>query len=116
MGAPMHMTRANVSASRTEAAWALVALGLILVLTLGWWALALWPLPDNSPEWLLRTREICFGNPADGLPLPGGWILLLGQPIGMFAVLFTVWGGAVRKGLNQLRESRGGRILIAGVS
>ncbi|HEX9892737.1 MAG TPA: SCO family protein [Gemmatimonadales bacterium] len=90
----------------------LLALLTILVVTAGWWALALWPLPSTAPEWLLRTREICFGSAPDGLPLPGGWILLVGEPIGMLLVLFTVWGGAVHQGLRRLLATWAGRLAV----
>ena len=34
---------------------ALMAMGAVLLVTIGWWALALWPVEGN-PEWLDRTR------------------------------------------------------------
>ena len=37
--------------------WAtLVALAAILVITLLWWGLALWPLPADAPPWIARAR------------------------------------------------------------
>jgi hypothetical protein len=55
---------------------ALLALGAILVITASWWAMALWPVAASAPEWFLRTREVCFGATATGLPNAGGWLLL----------------------------------------
>jgi protein SCO1/2 len=95
-----------------EERWALVTLGAILGITVAWWALALWPLPDTAPRWLARTREVCFGNSSRGLPPPGGWILLVSQPVGMLAVLLTVWGGALRSGLAAMARGWTGRLVV----
>jgi hypothetical protein len=62
---------------------AVSALVAIVAVTAAWWALALWPVGGSAPDWLLRTREVCFGATADTLPDAGGWILLVGQPAGM---------------------------------
>ena len=73
---------------------ALAAMGLVSV---AWWALALWPASAATPEWLLRTREVCFGASRDTLPNAGGWILLIGEPItanlliGLVAVFAGIW-------------------------
>lgn len=90
---------------------ALVALGLI---TASWWALALWPLPSDAPAWLARTRAVCFGALPDTLPDAGGWILLIGQPIGMLMILWTVWGEEVRQGIRALASRVVGRVALAG--
>lgn len=95
------------------AAWGLAALAGILVITAGWWALALWPLPEETPEWLVRARAACFGRTISGLPNGGGWMLLVGQPLGMLIVLFAVWGGAVTRGLEALRVRRFGQVVLA---
>lgn len=74
--------------------WAsLVALGAILLITLGWWALALWPLPDAAPAALLRARIICFGTADNGLPSSIGWMMLIGEPIMITLLLVSVAGG-----------------------
>jgi len=72
-------------------AW-LVALGGI---TVAWWALALWPVRD-APYWLERTRFVCFGVRATGMPDAGGWIGLIGGPLGMLAILLAGWGRDLR--------------------
>ncbi len=90
---------------------ALVGLGLI---TASWWALALWPLPSDAPAWLTRTRAVCFGALPDTLPDAGGWILLVGQPIGMLMILLTVWGEELRSGIQGLASRLGGRVALAG--
>lgn len=90
----------------------LLALYLIVLTTIGWWALALWPAPD-APEWLARTRALCFGATPDGLPDAGGWILLVGQPLGMIAVLLVVWGEEVRGALAGMRRRLAGRLALA---
>jgi len=93
--------------------WALGALAAILAVTAGWWALALWPLPAEAPEWLARARAACFGSTDSGLPDAGGWALLVGQPLGMLVFLFAAWGGAVTRGLEGLRHRRAGRVALA---
>jgi protein SCO1/2 len=94
----------------------LAALAGIAVITVGWWALALWPLPESAPGWLERTRAACFGSAATGLPDAGGWILLVGEPVGLIAVLLVVWGGGVRDGLARLARSWGGRVTLSGTA
>jgi len=82
---------------------ALVVIGLV---TAAWWALALWPTGAVVPEWLARTRAACFGAVDGGLPDTGGWILLLGEPVGMLGVLLTVWGPALREDLRRIAADR----------
>jgi cytochrome oxidase Cu insertion factor (SCO1/SenC/PrrC family) len=94
---------------------AVVALAAILVITAAWWALALWPLDAAAPDWVVRTREVCFGATRTGLPHAGGWLLLIGEPIGMFAVLLVVWGDDLRAGLARLHRRLPGRIASAAV-
>lgn len=94
---------------------ALAALAAILVVTTSWWALALWPVGVSSPEWVIRTREVCFGATSSGLPNAGGWLLLVGQPLGMLIVLAAVWPAELRAGLSRLTASLTGQ-LAAGVA
>ncbi len=91
---------------------ALAALAMILVITASWWALALWPLTSAAPQWLARTRLVCFGATIEGLPDAGGWVLLVGQPIGMLLLLYTVWGDEVRGGIRTLLERASGQVTI----
>jgi cytochrome oxidase Cu insertion factor (SCO1/SenC/PrrC family) len=94
-------------------AWALGALALILMITAGWWAFALWPLPNEAPAWLARARATCFGVQSSGLPHMGGWLLLIGEPLGMIGVLLVVWGDAVIEGFRGLARSPAGRGTLA---
>ena len=87
---------------------ALVAVGLV---TAAWWVLALYPAA-SAPEWMIRTRFVCFGAPPGGLPDAAGWILLAGQPVGMLATLFAGWGGAVRRDLRWLASRRSGKLAL----
>jgi cytochrome oxidase Cu insertion factor (SCO1/SenC/PrrC family) len=91
---------------------AVAALGAILAITASWWALALWPVDAGAPEWFLRTREVCFGSTEDGLPNAGGWLLLVGQPIGMVAVLALVWWAELRAGMSQVMARVAGQLTI----
>ena len=95
---------------------ALGAVAVILLVTAAWWALALWPLTSAAPQWLARTRQACFGAAPGGLPDAGGWILLLGEPVGMLSVLAVVWGGALREGLRAAAARRVGRVALAGAA
>jgi cytochrome oxidase Cu insertion factor (SCO1/SenC/PrrC family) len=91
--------------------WGAVStLAVILGITASWWALALWPLPDDAPGWLTLTREVCFGTTETGLPNAGGWLLLVGQPLGMLLVLFAAWGRDVRAGLARASASVVGQL------
>ena len=97
-------------------ALALGALAAIVVVTAAWWALALWPLTAAAPEWLLRTREVCFGATRNALPNAGGWILLIGEPLGLIAVLAVVWGESLREGLRAAAARPAGRVILAGAA
>lgn len=95
----------------------MLALGGIIAITVGWWGLALVPVGVEAPEWLLRTRAACFGTTATGLPNAGGWVLLVGEPLGMVGTLAAVWGGALRRDLRWLAASRWGRaVLVLGTA
>lgn len=91
---------------------ALTALALIILITASWWALALWPLTAEAPEWLARTRYVCFGASVGGLPDAGGWILLIGQPLGMVLLLLMVWGEDTRAGMSRLLARTTGQITV----
>lgn len=105
--------RLSAGESRRGGPWALVALGSILVITAAWWAFALWPLPDHAPQWVSRARATCFGVEASGLPTAGGWLLLIGEPLGMIGILLAVWGDAVIAGFRGLARSAAGRGALA---
>lgn len=95
---------------------ALSALFAIVAITVAWWALALWPVDSaTAPEWLTRTRAVCFGAYSDGLPNAGGWLLLIGQPLGMLLVLFAAWGAEIRIGLRRFSERVSGQLAIGGI-
>lgn len=79
-----------------------LALLSIMVITAAWWALALWPAGAVEPAWLLRTRAACFGSAPGGLPDVGGWILLIGEPIGMLGFLLLVWGKPLRDDFRKM--------------
>ena len=90
---------------------ALVGLALV---TVAWWALALWPAGDAPPGWLERVRGVCFNVGSDGLPDASGWLLLVGQPIGMLAVLIAVGGDQLRGATTRLLATGAGRAALAG--
>lgn len=93
---------------------AVAALMLIVIITASWWALALWPVDAAAPEWFVRTREVCFGATRDGLPNAGGWVLLIGQPLGMALLLVVIWPTDLRNGLTTLTSRVSGQ-LVAGI-
>jgi len=92
-----------------EDVWPLAAVAFLLLTTAAWWTLALWPLPEEGPAWLLRTRAVCFNPTESGLPDLSGWIVLVGEPLGMLAVLMVGWGEAVRGSVRGLGGSASGR-------
>jgi protein SCO1/2 len=99
--------------SRREGRTALCALGFLLGVTALWWALALWPVPGETPAWLARARWVCFNVGDSGLPDAGGWLLLVGQPLGLGLALAIGWGRELRGGFRELLASRSGRALLA---
>ena len=99
--------------SPTRPTAALTALAAILTITVSWWALALWPInAASAPEWLTLTREVCFGATGSGLPNAGGWLLLVGQPMGMLIVLFAAWGREVGEGLRRATGPVAGQLVV----
>lgn len=96
-------------------AWPLGAAGFILAVSVAWWTLALWSVP-GAPEWLERTRSVCFNITETGLPDAKGWLLLIGQPPAMLAVLMVGWGKEVRASFRRLLSSAGGRLALLGVA
>ena len=100
-----------MSETREHRGVALAALGAVGLVTAAWWVLALYPAA-SAPEWMLRTRYVCFGAAPDGLPNAGGWILLAGQPIGMLVMLFAGWGGAVRRDLRWMAGRIPGQVVL----
>ena len=73
----------------------LVGYWIWLVSTASWWALALAPLPGSAPDWLLRTRQVCFGTLPNGLPNGAGW-LTLAAPLPMLMALLLLYGAELR--------------------
>ena len=103
----------NGDPSASAARGAMVALAGLLVVTVAWWALALWPVEGVPPGWLERARAVCFNAGPSGLPDTSGWLLLVGQPIGMLAVLMVIAGDAVRAALRRAFASPAGLLGIA---
>lgn len=100
-----------MTAREKRAVGALVGVSAV---TVGWWALALWPTsPGAAPEWFALTREVCFRIAENGLPDPAGWLTLTGQPIAMFGILLFGWGRDLRSALGSVAEGRFGRPLVA---
>lgn len=93
---------------------ALIALAAILAITAAWWALALWPVGAVEPDWLARTRAACFGSARGGLPDAGGWIVLVGEPLGLLVALVMGFGDSLRRDLRRLTARRMGRVAVTG--
>jgi protein SCO1/2 len=86
------------------------ALGVILAVAASWWTLALWPTSADAPDWFVRTRDVCFGTGSSALPNVAGWLVLIGQPIGMIALLSVVWGSELRTGFGLLMARTAGQL------
>ena len=110
--APKSNGLATASEGHAESA-ALVAVAFLVLVTVAWWAFALWPMPGETPAWLARARFVCFNVRSSGLPDASGWLLLIGQPVGMFAALMAIWGAAVRVGMRRLAGGASGRMFLA---
>ena len=95
---------------------AIAALCAIAAVTASWWALALWPAGSATPGWVLRTRDVCFGSKVDGLPNAAGWLVLVGQPVGMVGLLAAVWGAELRAGLALVLARTAGQLAVGVVS
>lgn len=91
----------------------LIALAVILVVTAAWWALALWPSSSTESSWLARTQAACFGSAPGGLPDAGGWVLLIGEPLGMLLMAGILWGRSLRQDLQWIGRSTTGRVVAA---
>ena len=81
----------------------MIALAVIGGITAVWWSLAFWPAAGVEPEWLARTRAACFGAARGGLPDAGGWILLIGEPLGMAVMLWLLYGRELRDDVRWVR-------------
>jgi cytochrome oxidase Cu insertion factor (SCO1/SenC/PrrC family) len=109
---PEYGRLSGMPAARDRRGAALIALYVVLAITAAWWALALWPAGDIPPEWLARTRGACFGTGESGLPSAGGWVLLIGEPIGMVGLLLVIWGGSLRADLRRTWQRWWGRATL----
>lgn len=96
--------------------WPLLALTGLVIVTVGWWAAALWPLSPATPEWVVRARAACFGSTPSGLPNSGGWILLIGTPPSLLAALLVISGPEVRAALRSVRLTGVGRFTLRAVA
>lgn len=94
---------------------AITALALITLITVGWWALALWPLSSEAPAWLTRAKYVCFGSAESGLPDASGWTALILQPLLMYGALVGIWGASIPAGLRRLWAKGIGRLGLAAV-
>ncbi|MBI2567205.1 MAG: SCO family protein [Candidatus Schekmanbacteria bacterium] len=88
-------------------------LGAWIGITVSWWILALAPLPPAAPEWLLRTRTVCFGTLSNGLPDAYGWIVLLVGPAGMLGALVAIWWRELRANFRSVSVTAAGRAVLA---
>lgn len=70
-----------------------------------WVWLALSPVPETSPAWLLQTREVCFGTLDNGLPDAHGWISLA-APIPMLITLLVLMGQELKTQLIALFHTK----------
>lgn len=78
---------------------------------LAWVLLALAPAPESSPEWLLLTREVCFGSLPERLPSVQGWISLA-APIPMLMALLAISGGELRAQFSRLPRRWAASLLL----
>ena len=106
----------SVAPSPAAVRGAMLGLMGLVAITVAWWSLALWPVGGVPPAWLERARAVCFNAGPSGLPDASGWLLLVGQPVGMLAVLMVIAGDAVRAGVRRAFDSAAGLLGVAGVA
>lgn len=97
--------------TKRESGALVVFLGLTAI-TVGWWALAFWPTSAPSGELLQRTREVCFGVTATGLPDGAGWMALVLQPTIMFGMFFMILGAPLERAVQTVLGRPGGRVAL----
>lgn len=91
---------------------ALAALAFLLLVAVLWWTLALWPPPAGLPSWVQTARAVCFGAHDGELPDAGGWILLVGEPLGMAAALYAIARRPLASGLRRVARGWPGRAVL----
>lgn len=91
---------------------ALALFGALTVITVGWWALAFWPTGGPGGELLQRTRDVCFGTRASGLPDGAGWMALIIQPTLMFGLFFVIMGQAFEEAIGRVVRQPVGRVVL----
>lgn len=74
------------------------------VTSAAWVWLALAPVAESAPPWLVQTRDVCFGTLENGLPDVHGWISLA-APLPMLVALVVLMGGDLRSQLARLSRS-----------
>lgn len=97
-----------------RSATALAAFAGLTVITVGWWTLAFWPAGAPSGDLLQRTREVCFGTVAGGLPDGSGWLALVLQPTIMFGLYFIILGSAFELAVQSMVQRPVGRAVVGG--
>lgn len=98
---------------RERGVTSLVVLATVIAITMVWWALALWPVND-TPVWLERTRDVCFGTRSNGLPDVAGWTVLVLQPAMMVGAVVVIWGRTLVRDLAAFARLPGGRLALRG--
>jgi cytochrome oxidase Cu insertion factor (SCO1/SenC/PrrC family) len=63
---------------------------------------------------LERTRDVCFGTSATGLPDAAGWLALVLQPTILFGLYFIIMGQAFEDGVRAVVGRPAGRVLVGG--
>ncbi len=99
---------------RRQDLWPLGAVGFVLAVTAAWWGFALWSIP-GAPDWVERARTVCFNLTDTGLPDAKGWMLLVGQPPLMLALLWVGWRREVTGSMRRLVALPAGRAATVAV-
>jgi protein SCO1/2 len=66
----------------------------------------------DTPEWLTRTRDVCFGTLPNGLPDTYGWMTLVMSPLSMLGGILVLWGAGIVADIRTLRLSRAGTVVL----
>ena len=108
---PLENWLASVVYMRESLTSVFIVIGWLIV-TMILWLLALYNTGESTPEWLLRTQQVCFGTTETGLPDAKGWLMLTLAPLSFLLAILVSMGSDIKSGYLRLVKSLPGKSLI----
>lgn len=87
------------------------ALSLVVV-TMVFWLIAFFHMPEANPKWLAVVQSVCFGTGENGLPNAGGWLLLIAAPLSFMVALVVAFANDIWLGVSWLFQTGAGRRVL----